>query len=158
MAAYARAYKPCLGKMIDASPPVVWHCPVAGSAGFNVGDLVYRSGGYLTICATTIATEILGIAKEAEPSAAGEVPVLVLTGMTAFKIPVHHATPGSDVIVITDHGNITYDLELVASPYWYINIGATTTHIVTIQQFVEAVGTTNGVVLATINAEVREVG
>jgi len=158
MATYARAYKPCLGKMIDASPPVVWHCPVAGSEGFVVGDLVYRSGGYLTVCATTIATEILGIAKEDEPAAAGEVAVLVLTGMTAFKIPVHHATPGDAVIVVTDHGNITYDLELVASPYWYINIGASTTHIVTIQQFIEPIGTANGLVLATINAEKREVG
>jgi len=155
--AYSGTFTPCLGKMLDATPPVVWHCPVGAAGGFLMGDFVVRTTGLVVVCATTVATQILGIAKEDAPSAAGEVAVLVLTGMTAFKIPVHHETVGRADIEEADHGNATYDLVLLSSPYWHIDkeeSGAT----VTVQQFVDPVGTVNGIVLATINYGTREVG
>jgi hypothetical protein len=46
---------------------------------------------------------------------------------------------------------------LLTSPYWHIDkeeSGA----IVTVQQFVDPVGTVNGIVLATVNYGTREVG
>lgn len=155
MAAYALTYTPRLGKMIDATPPVVWHCPIGASIGFSAGEFVLRTSG-LVVAYASAGTKILGVAKEDAPTAAGECEVLVCTGMTAIMIPVHDTTPGNSDIEEDDHGNATFDLNFVTNPFWYVD-KALSGAAVTIQQFINAVGTINGKVLITVNYDTREV-
>jgi len=155
MAAYAGTFHPRLGKMIDATPPVVWHCPVAAAEGLYSGDFVVRTSGLIVEYASAGAI-CLGILMEDTPTAAGDVAVLVATEMTLFKVPVHHGTASSADIEEADHGNTAYDLNFVAAPHWYVD-KALTGATVTIQQFFDVVGTVNGIVLVQINTGVREV-
>ena len=155
--AYAGTYHPRLGKMFDATPPVVWHCPVAAAEGLYAGDFVLRTSGLIVEYASA-GSALLGILKEDTPVAAGEVEVLVCTPMTGIRIPVHHDTILSSDIEEADHGKATYDLNFVGgnAPHWYVD-KATTGTAVTIQQFVDPVGTVNGHVLITVNYGTREV-
>jgi len=157
MAAYAGTYKARLGKMIDATPPVVWTCPIQAAQVFVANEFVYRSGGYVVTCADS-PTAVLGLSMAAAPQADGEVEVLIATAQTLFKLCVHHTTPGNADIEIGDLGAATYDLEHVAATgVWHIAKHTTTVDDVTIHQFIDALGTVNGKVLASINYGVREV-
>lgn len=156
MAAYALTYAPRLGKMLDTTPPVVWHVPIEASQGFSAGEFLVRTSGYAVAYASA-GTKIFGVAKEDAPSAAGEVEVLVCTAMTGIRIPVHDVTASNSDIEADDHGNATYDLNKVTNPYWYVD-KATSGAAVTIQQFISAVGTVNGHVIITVNYDTREVG
>jgi len=163
MAAYAGTYHARLGKMIDATPPVIWTLSLGATQTFVAGEFVYRSGGYVVTCADS-PTMVLGLALEAATSGdagAYEVKVLIATAMTAFKIPVHHTTPANAVIEITDKGKLgssSFDLAHVAGTgVWYIAKHLTTADDVTIQQFIDPLATLNGKVLATINYAIREV-
>jgi len=164
MAAYAGTYQARLGKMIDTSPPPVWHCPIEAAQTFVAGEFVYRSGGYVVTCADA-PNQVFGLAKEAAPQVAGEVAILVATHAVLFKIPVHHTTPGNAVIEITDlcrraagDDALCYDLLHVAGTgVWYVAKHVHANDAVEIQQFVDSLGTLNGKVLITINRAVREV-
>ena len=155
MAAYAGTFHPRLGKMFNATPPVVWHCPVEASGGLYSGDFVVRTSGYIVEYASAGAI-CLGILKEDTPSAAGEVEVLIATGQTGILVPVHDVTASNSDIEADDHGCPTYDLNFVTAPHWYVDkamSGAT----ITVQQFRGALAEVNGLVLITINTGVREV-
>jgi len=142
--------------MIDTSPPVVWTLPIEAAQVFVADEFVYRSGGYVVTCADEPGT-VLGLAKEAAPQADGEVEVLIATAMTAFILCVHDTTVETSIIDATDMGVATYSLvHLAGSGLWYIDKNGTGAEI-TIQQFVDAVGTTYGRVLATIVPGTREV-
>lgn len=155
MSAYAGTYHPRLGKMFNTTPPVVWHCPIEASQGLYTGCFVVRTLGYVVEYASAGAM-CLGILKENTPSAAGEVEVLIATGMTGILVPVHDSTDDNADIEIGNFGNATYDLNFVASPHWYVDKDMSGSTI-TIQQFKDALGVLHGLVLITINAGVREV-
>ena len=156
MAAYAGTWRPRLGKMIDATPPVVWHCPITSGLSILPGDFVVRTTG-LVVTLAQAGTLTLGIAMEPAPTAAGDIAVLVATGQTLFSLPVHHGTVGSSDIEEANMGVSTYDLAYVTLPYWYIDKEGTAAVNVTIHQFKDAVGTVNGIVLASVNYDHREV-
>lgn len=153
--AYAGTYHPRLGKMFIVSPPVVWHVPIEAAQGFYSGEFLVRTSGYAAAYASA-GTKIFGVAKEDAPAAAGEVEVLVCTSMTGIRIPVHHDTITSSDIEVGDMGNATYDLNVVAHPHWYVD-KALSGAAVTIQQFIDPVGTVNGHVIITVNYDTREV-
>jgi len=156
MATYAGTYKARLGKMFIVTPPVVWTLPIQAAQTFVSGEFVYRSGGYVVTCADD-PQQILGIAKADAPQADGEIEVLIATGMTGIKIPVHHTTPGNADIEIGNLGT-EYQLAHVAGTgVWYVDKDNTESPSVRIQQFIDALGTVNGKVIVTVNYDIREV-
>jgi len=142
--------------MMDGSPPVVWNCPIAADEGIVAGEFVHRSSG-LIITTPVADTKTLGIALEPSPELAGNILVLIATGQTLFMAPIHHGTESSADIEEADFGKATYDLHFNTLPYWYVDKEGTTAVVVTIQKFVDPVGTVNGLVLFTINYGCREV-
>lgn len=158
MAVYAGTYHARLGKMIDGTPPVVWRLPIAAAQVFVANEFVYRSSGLVVTCADSPAM-VLGLALEAAPQADGFVNVLIATAQTAFKLLVHNSNDATAIdIEEADLGTATFDLAHVAGTgVWYIDKYLTAVDDVTIQQFIDPVGTDNGAVLATINYGIREV-
>lgn len=142
-------------KMIDGTPPVLWTLPEAASQSFVAGDLVYLTGGYVTICGSDPAA-ILGIAMEdAHNTTAGayNVEVLVLTDQTMINMCVDGST---DEIEATDRAT-AFGVSNAGSGIWVVDKGDTTNDRVTPLLFVDPVGTEHGRVGVTFLASVRQV-
>jgi len=143
--------------MMDGTPPVVWNCPIAASGTVKVGDFVIRTSGLVVACAAG-GTLTLGIALEPAPTAAGNILILVATGQTLFMLPIHHGTESSADIEAADMDMVkTYDLSVETLPYWFIDKEGSAGIGVKIHKFVDPLGTVNGLVLASIDYDHREV-
>jgi len=142
--------------MMNGTPPVVWHLPIAAAQSIVAGEFVDRTLGYIVTTAVD-DTVTLGIALEDSPVAAGHILVLVATGQTLFMLPIHHGTESSADIEAGDLGKATYDLHFNSLPYWYVDKEGTAGIVVTVHKFVDPVGTVNGLVLFSINRASREV-
>jgi len=153
---YAGTYAPRLGRMMDGSPPVVWNMPIAAAEGIVAGEFVDRTSGLIVTTAVD-DTKTLGIALEASPTLAGKILVLVATAQTLFMAPIHHGTESSADIEEADMGKATYDIHFNTLPYWYVDKEGTAGVVVTIHNFVDPVGTVNGLVLFSITYGCREV-
>lgn len=157
MATYAGTYACRVGKMLAAPlEPTVWNCPVEAAQTFVAGEFVYRSGGYVVTCADD-PQQILGIAKEDAPQVDGNVLVIVATAMTGFELPVHHTTPGTAVLVITDLDTSYQLAHVAATGKWYVDKDNTGSPSITIHQFVDELAVLNGLVIVTVDPGIREV-
>jgi len=143
--------------MMYSTPPVIWDCPIAAAQTVKAGDFVVRTNGLVVTCAVD-GTMTLGIAMEAAPTLAGKILILVATEQTLFMLPVHHGTPGNAVIEAADTDvTKTYDLSYATLPYWFIDKEGSAGIGVKIHKFVDPLGTLNGLVLASIDYDHREV-
>ncbi len=157
MATYAGTYAPRIGSMMDGTPPVVWNCPIAASQTVKAGDFVVRTNGLVVTCAAD-GTMTLGIAMEDAPDDEGKILIGVATAQTLFMLPVHHGTPGNAVIEAADTDvTKTYDLSYETLPYWFVDKEGSAGIGVKIHKFVDPLATLNGLVLASIDYDHREV-
>jgi len=136
-----------LARMLDGSRPVVLSLPEAASQTFKVGDLVYMSSGYLTVCGADPA-KITGISKADGHNDASNgtynVDVLVITLNMLVAMQVYHSTPANNVIEAADRFK-AYGIA-VSSNTWYIDKTDTSATRCRIVEFRDALGAENGVV------------
>ena len=136
-----------LARMLDGSRPVTLTVPEAATQTFLVGDLVYMASGYCTVCGADPA-KILGIVKTAGSNnvadGTSDVDVLVITPNMLVAMQVHHGTPTSADIEVTDRFT-AYGIA-VTSNKWYVDKADTSATRCRIIEFRDAVGTVNGVV------------
>ena len=155
MAVNKRAKLGCV--LHGSGRPIIRTFPEAASQTFKEGDLVFRSGGYLTICGSDPAL-ILGIAmQDAHNTTAGlyNDDVLIIDGLTWILMQVYHATPANDKIEAADLGKL-YEIA-VASNCWYVDKGYTSANRVVVQQFFDPLGTIEGLVYCSVLPANREV-
>jgi len=160
MATFAGLYKCRVKKMLDGSIPPVQTFYEASSQTWVVGDLVYRSSGYVTICGAD-PSQILGIAKAAGANGTqGTITteVNIITADTLIEMQVHHTTPANAVIEAADHGKL-YGIAVgtgSSAGVWYVDKNETSNTRVRVVEFVDALATANGKVLVQVLAANRE--
>ena len=154
----ALKFRARLARTISGDPPPVDHWPEAAAQTFKAGDLVFRSGGYVTICGTDPAL-IGGIAQEDAHNdvyaGTHTIAVTLINADTLIRMQIHHVTPGSSVIAVTDRGT-DYGIT-VSSNVWYVDKAKTSTYArVRVQEFIDPVGTLDGEVAVQFLAANRE--
>jgi len=145
-----------LARMLNGFPEPLTPLPEAVSQTFEWGDLVYMNAGFLTICGADPAT-IVGIAKENGHNAAAGAyndDVLLITADTLIKMHVHHTTPATAVI---EDADLFKDYGIAVSGHiWYVDKTDTSATRVRIIEFIDPVGTLNGLVAVQFLAANRK--
>lgn len=153
MATFDGTFRCRIANMVGGQRPVTWTLPEATSQTFEVGDLVYRNAGYVTVCGADPSL-ILGIAKaDGVSGTAGTImtEVAVITSQTLVMMLVHNTVVGNSDIEATDMGK-EYEILLGtgdAAHVWYIDKNTTSANRVRIQKFYDKLGVANGKVLVT---------
>jgi len=145
-------------RTLTGTPALVQTYPEAASQTFKAGDLVYRNGGYVTVCGANPSL-VLGVALEDahNDAQAGthEIQVLIINGWTEFVMQVYHSTSDNNKIEASDLGK-KYGIAVINN-LWYVNKTDTTNTRVIIHDFLDPVGTVNGRVGVVFLAANREV-
>lgn len=151
-------WKARVGGFTLSSPPLVWEIPEAALQTFKEGDLVYRSGGYLTVCGADPAL-ILGIAKENAHNdavaATHNILVDVITTWVLVEMCIYHVTAGTNVIEVADRGK-AYGV-VVNSNVWHVDKNDVSATRLRVEKFRDALGTENGRVMCQFFAANLEV-
>jgi len=151
----ALTYRAKLARMLNGFPEPMTKLPEAASQTFKWGDLVFMSGGYVTICGADPAS-IAGIAMEnGHNSTAGayDVDILFVTADTLIQMQVYHATEANNVIEATD---LFKDFGIaVTSNVWYVDKADVSATRVRVVEFIDPLGTANGRVAVQVLAANR---
>lgn len=145
-----------LARMLNGFPEPLSPLPEAASQTFKWGDLVFMSGGYVTICGADPAA-IAGIAKQDGRNAAAgayDCDVLLITADTLIRMQVHHTTPANAVIEAAD---LFKDYGIaVSGNIWYVDKTDTSNTRVRIIEFIDPLATLNGQVAVQVLAANRQ--
>jgi predicted RecA/RadA family phage recombinase len=105
--------------------PLRWHFPEAASQSYKAGELVYLSGGKVTVCGNNPQT-IMGMAcADASGTTDEDAEVIVATPDQIFEASVYHLTAASAITAVSQVGE-NYGIEVVSNKV-YVAIDETST-------------------------------